>query len=76
MEQDDKVKDFVKFQIRRNITNLFKSFFIVLDDLNITDEQYQKYRKRILDDANNKIREIEEIFDNLDVAFKIYENRK
>ena len=70
MENDDKVKDFVRFQIRRNITNLFKSFLLLLEDAGVSDEDYQKARKRILDDANNKIREIDETFETLNVSFK------
>lgn len=76
MENDDKVKDFVKFQVRRNITNIFKNFFIILEDIGISDAEYQKYRKRILDIANEKIREIEETFETLDVKFKGYDKDK
>ncbi len=74
MDKHDKVKDFVKFQIRRNFTNLFKNFFLILEDIELNDEEYQKYRKRILDDANNKLRELEETFDSLNITFSNYED--
>lgn len=67
---NDKIKEFVQFQIRRNLTNLFKNFLLILEDCNLTDSEYQKFRKRILDDSNNKLREIEETFDNLNISFK------
>ena len=69
------VKDYLQFQIRRSITNLFKDFLLILEDLqetdyNIADTVYQKYRKRVLDSANDKIREIEEILNNLEILIK------
>ena len=62
----NKVKDIVYFSVRRNITNLFKNFLEILEDLNLPEEEHQKYRKKILDDGNNRLREIEELFNNLD----------
>ena len=69
------IKDYLQFQIRRSITNLFKDFLLILEDLqetdyNIADAVYQKYRKRVLDSANDKIREIEEILNNLEILIK------
>lgn len=74
-ENKEKVKDFLKFQIRRNVTNLFKGFLLILEDLqdeniSFSDHVYQKYRKRILDDANDKLREIEDTLNNLEIGFK------
>lgn len=71
----NKIKELALFQIKRKITNIYKNFFFILEDLsdsgyNINDETYQKIRKRILDNANDAIREIEEYFDNLNINLK------
>lgn len=73
--ESNKIKELAIFQIKRKITNIYKNFFFILEDLsdsghNINDEVYQKIRKRILDNANDAIREIEEYFNNLDVKIK------
>jgi len=70
-----KIKELALFQIKRKITNIYKNFFFILEDLsdsgyNISDETYQKIRKRILDNANDAVREIEEYFNNLEIKIK------
>ena len=50
----EKEKEFLKFQVRRKVVNLYKSFLFILEDLqadgyNIDDETYQRVRKRVLD---------------------------
>jgi len=72
---NEKIKELALFQVKRKITNIYKNFFFILEDLsdsgyNINDETYQKIRKRILDNANDAIREIEEYFNNLDIKVK------
>jgi len=61
---ENKEKDYLKFQVRRKVINLYKNFFFILEDMvnqnKITDEKYQQIRKRILDYGNDTIREIEE----------------
>lgn len=62
---DPKIKEYVLFQLRRKITNLYKQFLFILEDIdnskyNMSDEAYQKFRKRVLDYGNDTIREIEE----------------
>ncbi len=74
MEQD-KIKEFALFQVRRKITNIYKNFFFIIEDLrdngyNINDETYTKIRKRVLDHANDAIRELEEQFQALDIKLK------
>lgn len=69
---NDPIKDITLFQIKRKITNIYKNFFFILEDLgdsgyNINDEKYQKIRKRVLDNANDAIREIEESFSKLNI---------
>jgi len=73
--ENDPIKDMTLFQIKRKITSIYKNFFFILEDLgdsgyNINDETYQKIRKRVLDNANDAIREIEESFSKLNISIK------
>jgi hypothetical protein len=73
--ENDALKDITLFQIKRKITNIYKNFFFILEDLgdsgyNINDETYQKIRKRVLDNANDAFREIEESFTRLNITLK------
>ena len=73
--ENDPIKDITLFQIKRKITNIYKNFFFILEDLsdsgyNINDETYQKIRTRVLDNANDAIREIEESFSKLNISIK------
>ena len=73
--ESDPIKDMTLFQIKRKITNIYKNFFFILEDLgdsgyNINDETYQKIRKRVLDNANDAIREIEESFSKINITLK------
>ena len=68
-------KDFVTFQVSRKVTNLYKQFLFLLEDLqeqgyDIPDEVYQRMRKRVLDYGNDTIREIEENLDKLDITLR------
>jgi hypothetical protein len=72
---EHKIKDLTLFQVKRKITNIYKNFFFILEDLsdsgyNINDETYQKIRKRILDNANDAVREIEENFTKINITLK------
>ena len=62
-----KEQEYLVFQIRRKIINLYKNFFFLLEDLGLSDDQYQKLRKRILDYGNDAIREIEEDVKKFDI---------
>ena len=69
----DIINNFFAFQTRRKITNLYKQFFFILEDLQadgvkIPEEQHQ----RILDLGNDTIRELEEYFEK----FVEYNNNK
>ena len=75
MEKGDPIKEYVIFQLRRKITNLYKQFLFILEDAhaskyNTNDEIYQKYRKRVLDHGNDTIREIEDDISKLDFELK------
>lgn len=69
---DIKMKEFVLFQNRRKVINLYKNFLILLEDLkedgyNISEEKYQRLRKRVLDSGNDAIRQFEEELNNIDL---------
>ena len=71
----EKEKEFLKFQVRRKVVNLYKSFLFILEDLqadgyNIDDETYQRVRKRVLDQGNDSIREVEEYIENFQITLK------
>jgi len=72
MALDVKLKEYIFFQNKRKITNLYKNFLILLEDLreddyNISDDKYQRLRKRILDAGNDAIRQFEEELNNIDL---------
>ncbi len=69
---DIKMKEFVLFQNRRKVINLYKNFLILLEDLkedgyNISEEKYQRLRKKVLDSGNDAIRQFEEELNNIDL---------
>ena len=75
MDKGNSAKEFVTFQITRKVTNLYKQFLFLLEDLqdqgyDIPDEVYQRMRKRILDHGNDTIRELEENLDKLDITLR------
>ena len=41
MENREKEKDFLKFQVTRKVTNLYKNFLFILEDLQ--EEDYNNY---------------------------------
>ena len=70
------LEDFVKFQINRKVINLYKTFFIILEDLQengflkMSSASYSRIRKKILDGGNDCIREIEDYIEKLDITIK------
>jgi Na+/phosphate symporter len=72
---EHKIKELTLFQVKRKITNIYKNFFFILEDLsdhgcNINEETYAKIRKRVLDNSNDAIREIEEFFNTININLK------
>lgn len=66
------MKEFILFQNRRKVINLYKNFLILLEDLkedgyNISEEKYQRLRKKVLDSGNDAIRQFEEELNNIDL---------
>ena len=71
-----KTKDFLIFQLRRKVVNLYKNYLFILEDMkkdgyDIPEEEYQRIRKRILDYGNDTIREMEENLENFDIELKL-----
>ena len=69
-EEPDKGREFIKFHHKRKSINLCKSFLFLLEDLkgtSITEEKYQKIRKRVLDMGNDSIREFDEHLENFEI---------
>ena len=65
----DIINNFFAFQTRRKITNLYKQFFFILEDLQVNgvkipEETHQRIRKRILDLGNDTIRELKNTLTN------------
>ena len=75
MEEEKKSKEFIVFHSKRKVINLCKNFLILAEDLKdtkepISEDGYQKLRKRVLDYGNDTIREIEESLDNFNIKLK------
>jgi predicted esterase YcpF (UPF0227 family) len=71
----EKEKEFLQFQVQRKVVSLYKSFLFILEDLkaqgyDIDEEMYQRCRKRVLDQGNDAIREIEDYLNNFDIRLK------
>ncbi len=72
---EDKVTQYVHFQIQRKITNLYKNCLILFEDLkkppyNLSEDDYKNIRKRILDYGNDALRETEEDFKKVSIKLK------
>lgn len=68
------LNDFVKGYVYRDIKKLYLSFLYSLEDLKsedkISEDDFQRLRKRVLDYGNNCYRNIEEELDNFDFKLK------
>ena len=74
-ERDEKFRQFLSFQVNRKVKNLYKNFLFILEDINtdgynISEEDFQRYRKLILDQGNDTVRELEEYLDSFDIKLK------
>lgn len=72
-QESDKGSDFIKFHHRRKTINLCKSFLLLLEDMKnetLTEEKYQKVRKRVLDGGNDSIREFEEHLESFNINIR------
>lgn len=68
------LNDFVKGLLYKEVKKLYLSFLYTLEDLKsqdtITEEEFQRMRKRVLDYGNNCYRNIEEELNNFDFKLK------
>ncbi|MEY4342273.1 MAG: hypothetical protein RL736_63 [Pseudomonadota bacterium] len=68
------LNDFIKGFLFRDIKKLYLSFLYILEDLKgqdkISEEDFQRLRKRVLDYGNNCSRNIEEELNNFDFKLK------
>ena len=68
------LNDLVKGFIYRDVKKLYLSFLYSLEDLKsqdkISDEEFNRMRKRVLDYGNNCYRNIEEELNNFDFKLK------
>lgn len=67
------IRNFLFGFIKKSVTRLFLSFIYILEDIvadgRMSDEEFQKLRKRILDHGNNTIRDITKELENFDFLF-------
>ena len=75
MDEQDKYRNFLSFQMQRKVKNLYKQFLFMLEDISadgydIEEEDFQRYRKRILDHGNDTARELEEYLEKFDIKLK------
>ena len=71
----EKEKEFLQFQVQRKVVSLYISFLFILEDLkaqgyDIDEDMYLRWRKRVLDQGNDTIREIEDYLNNFDIRLK------
>ena len=68
------LNDLIKGLVYRDVKKLYLSFLYSLEDLKsqdkISDDEFQRMRKRVLDYGNNCYRNIEEELDNFDFKLK------
>lgn len=75
MVDTDKATEFFRFQVNRKVTNLYKNFLILLEDLqgppyNIPEDVQKRMRKKVLDYGNDTIRELEEYLSKVKIELK------
>lgn len=72
-QNDVYFKDFIKFQISRQITKLFKSLLVILEDFSKIEDNsidFDAARKKVLDSGNDAIREIDALLDKVEIRLK------
>lgn len=76
----EQLSQFLLFQIQRRITNFAKNSLVLFEDLqhqyDIPPEQYQRIRKKTLDQANDAYRELEQLIQNLEITLNNPSNRR
>ena len=72
MQEGFDKKEYIKFHVRRKTTSLYKDLLFILEDLkedqyNISDKVFSRMRKRVLDNGNEAIRELDTIIDQIKI---------
>ena len=75
VDEQEKYRNFLSFQMQRKVKTLYKQFLFMLEDISadgydIQEEDFQRYRKRILDHGNDTSRELEEYLEKFDIRLK------
>ena len=64
----------LKFQISRKTRGMAKCFLVILeellDDSIVTEEQFKRFRKKILDETGSSERELDSLIDKLEISLK------
>jgi hypothetical protein len=92
--EEEIIKDYLKFQLNRNVISLYKKYFEMVDDLRqehklmlqkmekvsskefvenidyFNEDKYNYIRKKILDNGNDAIRNIESSFKSITITLK------
>lgn len=75
-EYENIAEDLLKFQISRNTSKIAKNILIMLENYSfnnggaISDVNFQRLRKIVLDTCNDSKRELDTLVDKLDINFK------
>ena len=92
--EEEKIKEYLRFQLNRNVISLYKKYFEMVDDLRqehklmlqkmekvsskefvenidyFNEDKYNYIRKKILDNGNDAIRNIESSFKSITITLK------
>lgn len=64
---DSQEKDYLKFKINQSIKNVYKNFLLILEEMadrgQMSEQDFEFYRKRVLDNGNEQIRNLTEELD-------------
>lgn len=70
---NDKIKEFILFQFERKFIEVTKSHLKDLEEIKNNSPKsldFPKYRKHALDKMNDSLREIQNLFDKVQIALK------
>lgn len=75
MDSSTSLREIIRYYQHKEISSLFKRFLIILEDIrdkryHIDNGTYDNLRKRILDDGNASIRELDSFADKFDYKLK------
>jgi len=71
-EENERLQEFVKFQITRRLTYVAKTSLHLLEEIkeNNQDFDFQKYRKKMLDVLGDSVRELDELLSKVNFTLK------